>query len=181
MSIDKLAALVAVRNHIFTVINDRAITEKGDFAILNQKRIALDKKFVEILKGVDVEKIFSGNSESGITLTEQPFVVWTPIKETSQENQEDPRLAGLVKYSSSEEDRLALDQLALPFKDPTVKITPSVVVDNTTPILAPQKAIKAPKEPVEDSDVAAVIKREKKLLAEQGRSNKRIAKTNDKG
>lgn len=176
MSIDKLADLVAVRNHIFTVINDRAITEKGDFAILNQKRIALDKKFVEILKDVDVEKIFSGNSESGITLVDQPFVVWTPLNETSQEKQEDPRLAGLVKYSSSEQD-----QLTLPFKDPTVKITPNVVVDNTTPILAPQKATKAPKEPVEDSDVAAVIRREKKLLAAQGRSNKRIAKTNDKG
>jgi hypothetical protein len=56
MKISDLAALVTVRNHILTVINDKSVTNRDEFQPLNKVRIALDKKFVEIIKSFSYEK-----------------------------------------------------------------------------------------------------------------------------
>ncbi len=58
MKISDLAALVQVRNHILTVINDKSVSNRDDFKPLNDARMKLDKKFVEIVKGLDVDTIF---------------------------------------------------------------------------------------------------------------------------
>jgi hypothetical protein len=56
MKISDLAALVTVRNHILTVINDKSVTNRDEFQPLNKVRIALDKKFVDIVKSFSYEK-----------------------------------------------------------------------------------------------------------------------------
>jgi hypothetical protein len=58
MKITDLAALVQVRNHVLTVINDKSVTNRDDFKPLNEARMKLDKKFVEIVKTLDVDSIF---------------------------------------------------------------------------------------------------------------------------
>jgi hypothetical protein len=52
-----LAALVAVRNHILNVMNDKSVTNRDEFQPLNQLRIRLDKKFVELVTTIDVEAL----------------------------------------------------------------------------------------------------------------------------
>jgi|SRR5690606_11084439 len=59
MKVEELAALVAVRNHIFTVINDKSVTGRDDFRPLEAKRRELDLKFVQIIKDTDVEDLFT--------------------------------------------------------------------------------------------------------------------------
>lgn len=58
MKISDLAALVQVRNHILTVINDKSVTNRDEFKPLNEARLKLDKKFVEIVKDIDVDSMF---------------------------------------------------------------------------------------------------------------------------
>jgi hypothetical protein len=58
MKIQDLAALVQVRNHILTVINDKSVTNRDEFKPLNEARLKLDKKFVEIVKDIDVDSMF---------------------------------------------------------------------------------------------------------------------------
>lgn len=58
MKITDLAALVQVRNHILTVINDKSVTNRDEFKPLNEMRTKLDKKFVEVVKTLDVDTIF---------------------------------------------------------------------------------------------------------------------------
>jgi hypothetical protein len=58
MKISDLAALVTVRNHINVVMNDKGVSSKDDFRTLNDVRVKLDKKFIEVLKGTDVEDLF---------------------------------------------------------------------------------------------------------------------------
>lgn len=56
MKISDLAALVTVRNHILTVINDKTVTNRDEFQPLNKVRIALDKKFVQAVKSFSYVK-----------------------------------------------------------------------------------------------------------------------------
>lgn len=58
MKITDLAAIVAVRNHITVVINDKGVSNKDDFKVLNSTRVKLDRKFVEALKSFDVDSLF---------------------------------------------------------------------------------------------------------------------------
>jgi hypothetical protein len=58
MKISDLAALVTVRNHINVVMNDKGVSSKDDFRTLNDVRVKLDKKFIEVLKGTDVDDLF---------------------------------------------------------------------------------------------------------------------------
>lgn len=64
MKLSDLAALVTVRNHILTVINDKSVTEKGEHRYLNKVRLELDKKFVSIMKTYATEK--DGKIESDV-------------------------------------------------------------------------------------------------------------------
>lgn len=61
MKISDLAALVTVRNHIGVVINDKSASDRGDFRALDTVRLALDKKFVEVVKS------FSYQTDDGKT------------------------------------------------------------------------------------------------------------------
>ena len=58
MKISDLAALVTVRNHINTVMNDKGVSSKDDFRPLNDIRIKLDKKFIEVLRGTSIDDLF---------------------------------------------------------------------------------------------------------------------------
>jgi hypothetical protein len=58
INLNNLAALVAVRNHIFTVLNDKSACPKSDFQELNKIRLDLDKQFVESLKQLDTSCLF---------------------------------------------------------------------------------------------------------------------------
>jgi hypothetical protein len=59
INLNNLAALVAVRNHIYVVLNDKSACQKSDFQELNKIRLDLDKQFVENLKHLDVNSLFS--------------------------------------------------------------------------------------------------------------------------
>jgi hypothetical protein len=64
MNILDLAAIVTVRNHINTVMNDKSVSNKEDFRPLNEVRVKLDKKFVSVLKELDVETLLSKEKPS---------------------------------------------------------------------------------------------------------------------
>jgi vacuolar-type H+-ATPase subunit C/Vma6 len=57
-TIESLASLVAVRNHIVTVLNDRNVCQKSDYQLLGKIRVELDKKFITDLKElVEIETL----------------------------------------------------------------------------------------------------------------------------
>jgi hypothetical protein len=58
MKISDLAALVTVRNHINVVMNDKGVSGKDDFRPLNDMRIKLDKKFIEVLRETNIDDLF---------------------------------------------------------------------------------------------------------------------------
>lgn len=90
MKITDLAALVQVRNHILTVINDKSVTNREEFRPLNDARLRLDKKFVEIVKDLDADSIFPNEitlvkvGDSSYTPTPQDLEHWKQIFEEAQ-------------------------------------------------------------------------------------------------
>lgn len=86
MKITDLAALVQVRNHVLTVINDKSVTNRDDFKPLNEVRIKLDKKFVEVVKTLDVDSIFPNELlivTVGRNPTNEELENWRDIFESS--------------------------------------------------------------------------------------------------
>jgi hypothetical protein len=72
-----LSKLVDVRNHIQTVVNDRGVTDKNDVNTLHKIRIQLDKKFIELVKEINVDDL-NTEEESAI---EDPFAIDFPTQE----------------------------------------------------------------------------------------------------
>jgi hypothetical protein len=72
ISLSNLAALVAVRNHIFTVLNDKSACQKSDFQELNKIRLDLDKQFVENLKKLDINSLLEENNTVCKSKTRKP-------------------------------------------------------------------------------------------------------------
>lgn len=100
MKLSDLAALVTVRNHILTVINDKSVTEKGEHRYLNKVRLELDKKFVSIMKSyakaddekvvADVESLFPNElllvkvGGNGYSPTQEDLEKWREVFEEAQ-------------------------------------------------------------------------------------------------
>lgn len=87
MKISDLAALVQVRNHILTVINDKSVTNRDEFKPLNEARLKLDKKFVEIVKDLDIDSIFPNELviiKVGNNPSAQELEHWRDIFEASR-------------------------------------------------------------------------------------------------
>lgn len=72
-----LSKLVDVRNHIQTVVNDRGVTDKNDVNTLHKIRIQLDKKFIELVKEINVDDLNSDEE----SIIEDPFAIDFPTQE----------------------------------------------------------------------------------------------------
>lgn len=59
MSLNKLSAIANVCNYLATVINNAGLGSKDDVKILVNKRNLLTKKFIEMVKEIDIEDLFS--------------------------------------------------------------------------------------------------------------------------
>jgi hypothetical protein len=92
MKITELAALVQVRNHILTVLNDKSVTNRDEFRPLNDIRLKLDKKFVEIVKDLDVDCIFQNQltlvkvGDSSYTPSPKDLECWRDFFDQSQKD-----------------------------------------------------------------------------------------------
>jgi co-chaperonin GroES (HSP10) len=90
MKITDLAAIAAVSNHIKTVMNDTSASVKDDFKSLNKVRIALDKKFIEAVKELNVKTVLPNEltivkvGGNGYTPTEADLENWRRIFEEAK-------------------------------------------------------------------------------------------------
>jgi hypothetical protein len=82
-----LSKLVDVRNHIQTVVNDRGVTDKNDVNTLHKIRVQLDKKFIELVKEINVDEL---NTEKEPAI-EDPFDINFPT--------EDPAIVPITRFS----------------------------------------------------------------------------------
>jgi len=166
MKIEHLAAIVDVRNHIFTVLNDRSVTARDEVAPLDRIRIALDKKFVEALKETSIEDMF----------IEEVPAKRTPQKKATKVKKVEEKIAPKVEEGA--EEKSPESQLPLKFSEAQEE-------EEVVPIKAPTLT-KAGKEALiekaestlteEEEDLAAIQKRiaeEKAKLKAEGRSNKK--------
>jgi hypothetical protein len=162
MKISDLAALVQVRTHILTVINDKSVTNRDDFKPLNDARMKLDKKFVEIVKTLDMDEllivkvsgpstsqdlenlrdIFEASQKGQLNL---PFNVQAVAKEAALGGRSEDRASSLeiaddalTEVANGEIRKLesALTKL----EEQNVTITPAVVAEAAKPIQAPEEA-----------------------------------------
>jgi len=182
MKIADLAALVSVRNHILVVINDKSVTNRADFAVLNTARMNLDKKFVEGVKGLNMDALFAVETRpvevSPKTTLQIPLPFNTPEKDTDEEVKEAVEV--LVKG-----DVAVLKSSLKKLEEQAVRLVPSVVESVADPIQAPEElkkdlvkaSVEKPLMSVDqDPEFQEALKRQKELLSKQGRSNKRIQK-----
>lgn len=159
VKIADLAALVAIRNHILTVVNDKSVTNRADYSSLNNIRVNLDKKFVELVKTLDIDtclvttpiviKEVAIDKPVLVSQLELPFNE-DPVKEESEK-------VGFIKYGNSG------------------KLVENVVDDTLKPIVAPEVS-KNEKLAEQDDELISALQREKEKLKKQGRSNKRVSK-----
>lgn len=67
MKINDLASMVSIRNHIYTVLNDKSVTSRDEFPALNQARIKIDKKFVSVIIN-EIDTILADSDELAMSL-----------------------------------------------------------------------------------------------------------------
>ncbi len=90
MKITDLAAIAAVSNHIKLVMNDTTVSKKEDFKALNLARLALDKKFIEVVKNLDPDTVIPNEltivkvGGNGYTPTEADLENWRRIFEEAK-------------------------------------------------------------------------------------------------
>jgi hypothetical protein len=187
MKISDLASIVAVRNHINVVMNDKSVTTKDDFKHLNDARNKLDKKFVAELKN-DIEDFFSndllivkvGDSENIPTAKTAPIDIDTvSVPQTPEQTTIELSNGGNIKITSKETISIK-GQLSLPLnEEPKVCgfLEPSELNDNDDKYKKTEKSVSD-----EESELALIaerVKAQKELLKKQGRSNKRVSKAKE--
>lgn len=59
MNINELSAIANVCNYLCTAINNTGLSSKDDVKILVNKRNLLTKKFIELVKEVDIDELFN--------------------------------------------------------------------------------------------------------------------------
>lgn len=87
MNISELASLVTVRNHIYTVINDKSVTKREDYRPLDEKRRELDLKFVQVLLDSEIEGLVPNETtlvKVGGDPTLQDLEVWRSLFEQAK-------------------------------------------------------------------------------------------------
>ncbi|MCK9567826.1 hypothetical protein M0R72_02600 [Candidatus Pacearchaeota archaeon] len=154
MKISDLADLVAVRNHISIVMNDKSVCSKDDVRPLNEARVKLDKKFIAALRDADVEGLFSQPVIAPQRIKSSDIVFLQSVENVTQD-----------LYSPKgvwEEADTSLDHH-----------------DDTEQSVAPETE---PVEATEDSEAAELaliaerVRAQKEQLKKEGRSNKRKPK-----
>jgi hypothetical protein len=153
MDIENLAALIAIRNHIVSVLNDRNLVTKDGVVALDRLRISIDKKFVEEVQKLDVNKLFE---------VSKPSVHPMPIEVAKVNRVENPEEHYDLLIEKTEQPQ----QLALPLEP-----------KNALKKLEPVK-----EEPVvteTDEALAKRIAEEKAKLKASGRSNKKKSNKDD--
>jgi hypothetical protein len=169
MKVIDLANLVTVINHIPVVINDKSVTNRDEFSVLNNARTALNKKFVEGVKGLNVETLF----EKSVKIEDSAEVIGpvgvravgvTGISSEMVSMYERVSTTASASGTSGEPEKR---QLELPLgptgsEGPTVGVTgPGVIESNR----------KGP-----DPEYLEALKRQKEALKNQGRSNRKVSK-----
>jgi len=185
MKITDLAALVTVRNHIATVMNDKSVSGKDDFRPLNDARIKLDKKFIAALKETDVESLFSDNV---VIYFNDPNIIPAPFQETgravSQASEtltlELPPTDGVWEDADTTPDHPDDTEDARR----SLREQRNEEIDDrrqgNLPNLAEAEA-EADAEAAELALIAERVKVQKEQLKKEGRSNKRISKAKEDG
>lgn len=110
--ISDLAAMIAVRNHILIVMNDRNVTNRGDFHPLNKARVEIDKHFVEQVKKLDFDKLLK-ESENPQPAPETPQKKKTRKPRASKKDNSTTEEAQGVRYDGKTKE----DQLPLPLPE----------------------------------------------------------------
>lgn len=159
MSLADLSNLVIVANHINEIVNDKSISTKDDVRVLNTIRTRLNKKFLEELKTLDIDSLFTksifGNVDSGV-------IALSTTHELTSDNfhVNSKYISGIYEESNVEK---VLEESE----------------DESQPVEAAQttalEVIKA--EPIveDELNISDKIKAQKDKLKKEGRSNKRIS------
>jgi|SRR5271157_6262055 len=177
MKLVDLAHLVAVINHIPIVINDKSVTNRDEFSILNNARTVLNKKFVEGVKKLNINALFEKETkllqekeviessllvDSAVSAVKESLTVDIPAREVSIST-----LNTIISQSTT-----ADGQLELPLD--VASLSTELVNTNTTKESEAQ-------DPSRDSEYLAALKKQKEVLKNQGRSNRKISNDSQKG
>lgn len=148
MKITDLAALVQVRNHILTVINDKSVTNRDEFKPLNEARLKLDRKFVEIVKDLDADSIFPNEltlvkvGDSNYTPTPQDLEYWKEIFEEAQHDKD----FKIFTHSAVSVTQLEIDPNSkisvVPAVEPrTIEVSPNISITKKSQLNLPFDAV----------------------------------------
>lgn len=186
MNINELASLVAVRNHIYIVINDKSVTKKEDYRPLDEKRRDLDLKFVQVLLDLDdVQDLFIDPKDLGqiklegadlqnptpkkqLDFFEGGSSKKTKVKTTKKKPVENSIKKG-VEEKVAEVEKLESEE---------IQLESSVVPQDTQLLLEEKKKLMAAEKAASDPEIASAIARQKKALDKEGRFNKKVEKAN---
>lgn len=206
MKIEELAALVAVRNHIFTVINDKSVTGREDFRPLEAKRRELDLKFIQAIRDNNVDDLFT--NEITIVKIGDPKRQPTPVdrevwRDMFEQIKSEPKPnftifthdAVDVSRVNASSVEVKQKQLELSFPNGTNEqsiekqiseaIPEKVEEEGFFPVTPDVKLVveeklraEAARQASKDPDIASAIAKQKAELKKQGRSNKKVVKSN---
>lgn len=154
MTIETLAYIALVRNHLLTVLNDKSASGRDQFRLLNTAKQQLDKKFIDLINDLDIESIGA---------KKLPEVLTIPKNEI---------LPGPGQLDLG-------FMVATPVQEPTNSLVTASVVEpqEVRKIEALSENPNKPKVPAKDPELLAAINKQKQQLKQQGRSNKK--KTQD--
>lgn len=181
MKIEDLAHLVAIINHIPVVINDKSVTNRDEFSILNNLRTALNKKFVQGLKSLKVGSLFEDdnvtNTSHSVVITTNPSTIETvETPETFKILEAHQTLASVQAVSKDSDKQDENAQLELPLETAITTTTqPSDTLQKQEG--KTQKVANVSSDP----EYVEALKRQKEALKSQGRSNRRIKNDQQKG
>jgi hypothetical protein len=154
MILSELADLVIVRNHINVVLNDKSVTTKNDFRALNDVRTKLDKKFVEVIKNLDLDTI---HKHMNISLTvPEELITYTNITQTTSDSE-------FVSNVWNESNQQVVEEPINTAIELSITEEPKTEIDNTIAL-------------ADDDTISKRLQAQKEQLKKEGRSNKRISK-----
>lgn len=172
MKITNLAALVLVRNHILTVINDKSVTNRDEFKPLNEARLNLDKKFVKIIKDLDID---AAMSDDYFTVTKIVDNQNSDLDEWKTMFENSPNIIIPTTVDNNISLATVSSSTETISKDSEIVIEQQVSVEETKKSVEEERKEKQ-KISAKDPEISAAIARQKEELSKQGRSNKKAIK-----
>jgi hypothetical protein len=165
MILADLADIVAVRNHILTVLNDKSVSTKDDFRPLNDVRIKLDKLFVSTLREINIESLLGNKTTPPPPPEEDKQLSLNYVADRTETTWENADTVIDHPYDQLE----AMYQRQQKREDPVVEANQqSKSIETSTDDEEQDLAL-----------IAARVKAQKELLKKEGRSNKRTPKATE--